>query len=238
MGKRFMVLQHMAWETPGLHLIDCVAEHDVRLDVVQVWREPIPIGRNHDGLIVLGGGPNVNEEDKYPFLTAEKEFIRHWVAQGQPYLGFCLGHQLLADALGGAVGPNFCRSVGFIEGHLTGQGQAHPLFRGLPKSFSLFKWHGQAVLHPLPKGVDVLVTSASCQIEAISLEDRPFIVGLQFDNHAATVFDVKAWLEADQEWLSRPPGADTSTILKDAHSHQSDMGHSFRVLFDNYLRML
>ena len=123
--------------------------------VNEVYPTPI-IDLNKDG--------NVDQEDEYPFLRAEKTAIRHMVEHDKSYLGFCLGHQLLADVLGAKVGPNTCRSVGFIEGSLTSQGQQHPLFRNLPNSFPLFKWHGQAALPPLPNHVEVLVTSQDCQV--------------------------------------------------------------------------
>ena len=72
------------------------------------------------------------------------------LAAGKAYLGFCLGHQLLAHVLGCRVGPLPQKSVGFITGELTPAGMAHPVFQGLPSKLNLFKWHGQGVLPPLP----------------------------------------------------------------------------------------
>ena len=153
-------------------------------------------------------------------------------------MGFCLGHQLLAEALGAKIGPNFCRSVGFVSGHLTKEGRRHPVLKGLPKSFSLFKWHSQAVLPPLPKGVEVLITSAACQVEAISVEDRPHVMGLQFDNPSGTVQDVRAWLEADEAWISKPPGVDTSAILRHAAEQEEALGNQFETMFQNYVKLM
>ena len=191
MTKQFLVFQHISWEGPGTYLIRSAEKCDARLDVVEVWHKSIPDTGSYDGLIVLGGSPDVDQEKEYPFLKNEKQIIRRSLEADKPYLGFCLGHQLLADALGTGTGSNFCRSVGFITGHLTKNGRRHPLFNGIPRSFPLFKWHAQAVLPPMPKEIEVLVTSAECQVEAISLKDRPHIVGLQFDNQAATVSDAK-----------------------------------------------
>jgi GMP synthase-like glutamine amidotransferase len=85
--------------------------------------------------IVLGRGPNVDQEDQFPFLTSEKRAIRQTIELNMPYLGFCLGHQLLADALGVRIGPNFHHSIGFIEGRLRKNGLDHPLFYSIPASF-------------------------------------------------------------------------------------------------------
>ncbi|OEU52859.1 MAG: glutamine amidotransferase [Desulfobacterales bacterium S3730MH5] len=238
MSKRFLVLQHMPWEGPGRHLIHSAKKRKVRLEIVQVWHQPIPDIRSYDGLIVLGGSPNVDQENQYHYLRVEKETIHRVLDQDKPCLGFCLGHQIMAEALGVTIGPNFCRSVGFIEGYLTRYGRSHPMFRGISRSFPLFKWHAQAVLPPLPKEIQVLVTSAECQAEAISVEGRPHVVGLQFDNQSATCSDVGQWLESDQKWLSQPPGVDTGVVLQDAKKHEALMGEQFELMFTNYIELI
>ena len=238
MAMRFLTFQHMPWEGPGIHLLRSAKRRGVKLEVVEVWHRPVPDLGPYDALIVLGGEPNVDQEEKYPFLRAEKAAIRGFIEENRPYLGFCLGHQLLADALGAKVGENFCRSVGFVEGQLTKEGSDHPLFQGLPQTFSLFKWHGQAILPPVPKHIDVLMTSPECLVEAVSVTDRPHVVGLQFDNHAATQVDVSKWLEEDSNWLSRPPSVDTSKVIPDATRLEKSVGEQFEILFDNFVELV
>lgn len=238
MTKQFLVFQHIFWEGPGTSLIRLAEKCDYRLDVVEVWHKSIPDTGSYDGLIVLGGSPNVDQEKEYSFLKNEKQIIRQYLEADKPYLGFCLGHQLLADALGVETGSNFCRSVGFIKGYLTKEGRRHPLFKGMPRSFPLFKWHAQAVLPPMPKEIEVLVTSAECQVEAVSVKDRPYIVGLQFDNQAATVSDVKDWVKGDERWLSEPPSIDISALLKDAEKHEALISEQFELMFGNYMKLI
>lgn len=227
----------MPWEGPGMHLKHLADSWDVVLQVVEVWHRSIPEVSSYDGLIVLGGSPNVDQEEEYPFLKGEKVAIQEVIEAEKPYLGFCLGHQLLANVLGARVGPNFCRSVGFAEGQLTPEGLRHPVFQGIPSTLPLFKWHSQAVLAPLPDNVEVLVTSRDCEVEAISVKGQPHIVGLQFDNHAATKVDAATWLEGDQDWLSQPPAVNPATVLRDAERLESLIGEHFQVLFENFIQL-
>ena len=148
-----------------------------------------------------------------------------------------MGHQILADVLGVKVGPYTCRSVVFIEGYLTSQGRQHPLFRNLPKSFPLFKWHGQAALPPVPNHVEVLVTSSDCQVEAIALREKPHVIGLQFDKHAGSKLDATTWLEGDRKWLSQPPEIDPAVVLTEAKKFETVMGEQFEILFENFINI-
>lgn len=218
-------------------MLRAAKSNGVQLDIVEVWHEPIPDIRLYHGLIVLGGSPNVDQEEQYPFLKAEKEIIRRAIYDDMPYLGFCLGHHLLGQILGATVGANFRKSVGFVQCEVTRNGCPHPIFRSIPRSFFAFKWHSQAVLPPLPKNLQILATSKDCEVEAISLEGRPHIIGLQFDNHAASAPDVKEWLNSDAEWLSRSSNVNSEAILNDAMKMENMLGTQFEIMFSNYIKL-
>lgn len=240
MGKRILVFQHTPWEGPGRYLQAAAATHRTSLEIVKVWQEEIPELSPYDALLVLGGGPNVNQEKHFPFLTAEKAAIRRSLADNRPYLGICLGHQLLAEALGARVGKNPCVSVGFTTGYLTQAGLVHPIFRGLPKELTLFKWHAQTVQEPLPRHINILATSGDCAIEAISVVNRPHIIGVQNDNHAAAPTDVVSWLRNDADWLKQVgvKASEANNIREDATHYASETGRDFEVLFANFLLLV
>ncbi len=240
MARKILVLQHNPWEGPGRFLLDAATHHSVQLDTINVWEEKIPEINGYMAMIVLGGGPNVDQENIFPFLAEEKKAIYKVVSMDMPYLGFCLGHQLLADVFGAKVGPNYGSSIGFIKGFLTHEGKKHPLFKDSPQSMTLFKWHGQSVQEPLPAQINILATSAECQVEAISCEGRPHIIGLQFDNHAAAPDDVKSWLAMDAKWLGSLSDRkiDPAAILADARKNNDLMGKQFTKLFDNFLNLI
>jgi GMP synthase-like glutamine amidotransferase len=111
------------------------------------------------------------------------------------------------------------------------------LFRGIPTTFILFKWHSQAVTPPLPKQVNPLVTSKDCQIEAISVEGRPHLIGLQFDNHAAAFLNVREWIHSDFEWLERASHLNASVLLSALQRLEGILGRQFELMFSNYLEL-
>lgn len=174
---RFLVFQHLAAEHPG-SLRDLMRADGVTWDTVELDEgEPIPPLDGYDALLVFGGPMDVWQEDEHPWLVPEKAAIRAWVAQERPYLGVCLGHQLLADALGGRVGLMPAPEVGVREIRLTADGKAAPLFAGLPSPCATLQWHGAAVLD-LPPGGVVLAENDHCPIQAIQVGPRAF--GIQY----------------------------------------------------------
>jgi GMP synthase (glutamine-hydrolysing) len=235
-GKDFLIVQHLDWEGPGQHLLAALKEAGVGYRVVEAWHESLPPLTPLAGLIVLGGSPNVDEEEQFPYIRPLKAAIRETIAAGQAYLGFCLGHQLLGHVLGCRVGPLPRKSVGFITGELTAAGRAHAAFQGLPSPLPLFKWHGQGVLPPLPPGVEILARSAAAPVEALGLAGNPRVVGLQFDNHAGAR-DVAKWLEHDRDWALSGSGVDPETVVAQARRQEADMGREFRNFMSNFFRL-
>ncbi len=235
-AKSMLIVQHMDWEGPGQHLLAALAEGGVSYEVAEAWREPLPALDRFGGMIVLGGSPNVDEEEQFPYLIPLKARIRETINTGKAYLGFCLGHQLLAHVLGSRVGPLPQKSVGFITGELTPAGVVHPVFQGLPPKLNLFKWHGQGALPPLPSGVSLLAHSQAAPVEALGLEGNPRVVGLQFDNHAGAR-DVAAWLKHDAEWALAGSGADPEAIIATAQAQEADMGQEFRLFMQNFFKV-
>ena len=90
----------------------------------------------------------------------------------------------------------------------------------------------------MPKHIEVLVTSTECLVEAISVTRRAHIVGLQFDNHAATPVNVTKWLEEDSEWLSHSQSLNPSKVLTDATLLERQAGEQFEILFGNFMELV
>ncbi|HLT03103.1 MAG TPA: type 1 glutamine amidotransferase [Geminicoccaceae bacterium] len=235
---RILVLQHMSLAHAGIFRA-CMRAAGMAWDVVALEAgEPIPTLADYDALLVMGGAMDVWQEAQHPWLRAEKQAIRAAVLEhGMAYLGICLGHQLLAAALGGEVREAATPEVGIREVRLNAAGRSSPLFEGLPERSRWLQWHAAEVVTP-PAGAEVLAYSDACAVQALAVGERAF--GLQF--HAEVDLPTLAdWL-SDAETraaLVRHRGADGPERLRaEAAAAMPALEGAARQIFDNFRALL
>ncbi len=154
-----LILQNVTREGPGA-IADFLQSAGRTFVLVNLDRgEPLPDPADFQALIVMGGPDSAN--DTTPKMQAECRYVRDWVQSGKPYLGICLGMQILAKAMGGAVLRAPAQEAGFrkpeggfYEVRLTAAGQEDALFQELGPVLPVFQLHGETV--QLPAGAVLL----------------------------------------------------------------------------------
>jgi GMP synthase-like glutamine amidotransferase len=232
---RLLVFQHIDLEHPGIFR-DFLAEDGIAWDAVELDAgEAIPDLGDYDGLWVMGGPMDVWEEAEHPWFVAEKAAIHEAVSdRGLPFFGLCLGHQLLADALGGTVGKAATPEIGVLEVELTPDGQASPLFKGMEHHGTCLQWHGAEVTRP-PEGARVLASSPACRVQAMSIGEQAFSLQYHVEITETTVSDWAA-VPAYKKALEDNLGADAlAQFQADTAAHMADFNRTARRLYDNFM---
>ncbi|MEM7238954.1 MAG: type 1 glutamine amidotransferase [Pseudomonadota bacterium] len=201
-----LVLQHAACEHPGFFR-SLLKEDGHSWTAVELdeGESPPPLD-GFDALWVMGGPMDNWQEDAHPWLAGEKDLIHEAVAvRGLPFFGLCLGHQLLACALGGDCGPG-TPEIGVLDVHLTEAGATSLFFDGIDFPVKTLQWHSAEVTK-LPQGARVLATSEDCAVQAMSWGPRAFSMQFHMEAEADTV-DNWAQIPEYAGALDRAMGAD------------------------------
>jgi len=216
-------------EVPLGAYADYLAELGVKYRTVHTYvGEALPPLMEASAIIVLGGAMGVHDTDRHPFLAGVKSFIRAALEREVPFLGICLGGQLLADVLGARVTANSpYGEKGTLPVTLTGAGAVDPLFAGLDRQFVSFQWHNDSFA--IPVGAVHLASSPACPNQAFRIGTSAF--GTQF--HPEMNRQIVA------EWSSWTPAtaARTSEFLSRFDSRAAEYRSASRCLLANFLRI-
>lgn len=191
-----LTIVHQATSTPGL-VGQIIKEMGGRLDIrCPAIGDPLPTTMaNHSAAIVVGGPMSAND-DHQSFIRDELTWIPMVLAAQKPYLGICLGAQLLARALGARVTPHpqEQREIGYVPIYPTSVGR--PLF---PGPLMVYQWHQEGF--DLPDGAHLLATGKTFPHQAFRHGARAY--GLQFHPEMTRLM-VNHWTTAGADHLTAP----------------------------------
>ena len=168
-------LKHVPYEGLGSMAILLSAKSCELTHTCMYEAQSLPSIHDLDALIVMGGPMGVHDEDEYPWLTLEKEFIESVLEREVPVLGVCLGAQLIAEVLGAGVYKNVYEEIGWFPVKRT-KGLLDERVQKLPTSFDALHWHGDTF--DIPSGASNFIVSDGCANQAFVYGES--VLGLQF----------------------------------------------------------
>ena len=178
--KKVLVFQHIEIEDLGL-LKSLFKKENIFLKYIKLYDgDFIPDNLEEYSLMIsLGGSMNTWMEDEYPWLKKEKKAIRKFVIDlNKPFIGLCLGCQLLGEVLGGEIKKSKKTELGFCKISLNSDKDIDPIFKNFPQNFDVFQWHSYEVTNLDNANICILGASETTPIQLFRYKDNAY--GIQF----------------------------------------------------------
>ena len=236
-----LVLQHIKVEDPG-YIKDLMLSDGIKLTTIELDEgEKIPENLSKfDAMFCMGGPMDTWMEDKYPWLIDEKQKIKNFVIDlKKPYLGFCLGCQLLGEVVGGNVIKSAKPEIGMLDVNFSQDKSNDQLFSTFPDKVKALQWHSYEVVNlENNKDITLLASSPTTKYQIFKYQDHAYGIQFHIEVKDTTVNDwgcVVEYKSALEEQLGQ--GA-LEKFDKEAKSNMSQMNNCSKILYSNFKKII
>ncbi|HEY9771766.1 MAG TPA: type 1 glutamine amidotransferase [Coleofasciculaceae cyanobacterium] len=196
-----LVIQNSPTAPLGV-LAECIRERGITVEIVAPSAgERFHISKSYDGLIVLGGPMNAEDNAHYPHLKNVVRLIQLFAQAEKPILGICLGAQLIAKAFGQRVYQHDKVELGFTPLRPIDSAIADdPVLKSaLPSNcepIHIMEWHFDTF--DLPEQAELLMTGDNCQNQAYRIHDNIYGFQCHFE---VTQSILQGWLANGRDYI-------------------------------------
>ena len=238
---KFLSLQHIAIEDPGIFK-DFLLEDGHTLTTIQLDEgDTIPSNLNEfDAMLCMGGPMDTHMEKEYPWLVPEKKAIAEYVLNlEKPFLGFCLGCQLLGEVLGGKVIQSSPPEIGVLDILSKEDIKTDPIFNFLPPSFKALQWHSYEVVG-LEENQNITILGSSLTTKYQIFGYKKHAYGIQFHLEIRnTTVDDWAKVPEYKNALEQSLGSEALPKMKNAVKAEIfTMQNQCKMLYQNFLKIV
>ena len=178
--KNLIVLQHD--QNEDLEIIEeYLLFHKFLIKKIRLYlNEEIPKNIDkYDLMISLGGPMDTWMEKEHPWLIKEKKVIKKFVITlEKPFLGICLGCQILGEVLGAKVVKSKKKEIGFLDVSINKDKYFDKNFIDFPNMFKVFQWHSYEVVSLLNPKIKIIASSKSTKNQVFKYKNHAY--GIQF----------------------------------------------------------
>ena len=232
-----IVLQHVNIEDPG-YIKDLMLADGLNLTTIELDEgEKIPDDLSKfDGMFCMGGPMDTFMEKDYPWLIEEKKAIKEFVINlKKPYLGFCLGCQLLGEVLGGKVIKSNPAEIGIMDVNFFRNKKEDNLFADYPEQIKALQWHSYEVTNlENNNNVTLIASSKTTKYQIFKYQNHAY--GIQFhievkDNTVSDWGCVPEYKSALEEQFGKDA---LKKFEKDAKDNMKSMNKFSKILYSNF----
>jgi GMP synthase (glutamine-hydrolysing) len=186
---------------------------------------------NHDAVVIFGGPISVNDSKTLPFIQTELDWIPVCLDAQKPFLGICLGAQLLAHVLGATISPHPQKvvEIGYFPIKPTVIEQ-----NCFQNPFYVYHWHREGF--NLPKSAVLLAEGETFSNQAFRYSKNSY--GLQF-HPEVTEEIINAWTNGEQKdyWVNLKGAQSYPNQMKMHSLHDKIMEDWFNNFFDMWIQV-